>query len=250
MSIGKLLHSVAAALLLGTALSLSMVAVAQEIRPSSVLPTGGGQALLDPADTVFLMLDHQSGLLQTVKDVDISDLRRNTTTLGKLAALFKIPVITTASEPNGPNGPLIPEIHEAAPHAIYVSRKGEVNAWDNPDFVDAVRKTGRKTLVMAGIWTSVCVMFPALDAKAAGFRVYAVMDASGDPSLMASQASLARFAQGGVIPTTTNSILSEVHRTWNRPDWAELAKLYALAAPNYAAVAESYLKAHEAGKQK
>ena len=250
MSISKLLHSVAAALLMGTALSLSTVAVAQEGRPSSVLPTGGGQALLDPADTVFLMLDHQSGLLQTVKDVDISDLRRNTTTLGKLAALFKIPVITTASEPNGPNGPLIPEIHEAAPHAIYVSRKGEVNAWDNPDFVDAVRKTGRKTLVMAGIWTSVCVMFPALDAKAAGFKVYAVMDASGDPSLMASQASLARFAQGGVIPTTTNSILSEVHRTWNRPDWQELAKLYALAAPNYAAVAESYLKAHEAGKQK
>ena len=250
MSLSKLLHSVAAALLMGTALSLSTVAVAQEGRPSSVLPTGGGQALLDPADTVFLMLDHQSGLLQTVKDVDISDLRRNTTTLGKLAALFKIPVITTASEPNGPNGPLIPEIHEAAPHAIYVSRKGEVNAWDNPDFVDAVRKTGRKTLVMAGIWTSVCVMFPALDAKAAGFKVYAVMDASGDPSLMASQASLARFAQGGVIPTTTNSILSEVHRTWNRPDWQELAKLYALAAPNYAAVAESYLKAHEAGKQK
>ena len=250
MSLSKLLNSVAAALLMGTALSLSTVAVAQEGRPSSVLPTGGGQALLDPADTVFLMLDHQSGLLQTVKDVDISDLRRNTTTLGKLAALFKIPVITTASEPNGPNGPLIPEIHEAAPHAIYVSRKGEVNAWDNPDFVDAVRKTGRKTLVMAGIWTSVCVMFPALDAKAAGFKVYAVMDASGDPSLMASQASLARFAQGGVIPTTTNSILSEVHRTWNRPDWQELAKLYALAAPNYAAVAESYLKAHEAAKQK
>ena len=91
MSLSKLLHSVAAALLMGTALSLSPVAVAQEGRPSSVLPTGGGQALLDPADTVFLMLDHQSGLLQTVKDVDISDLRRNTTTLGKLAALFKIP---------------------------------------------------------------------------------------------------------------------------------------------------------------
>lgn len=250
MSIGKFIHSAAATLLIGAALALPSVALAQQARQSSVLPTGGGQALLDPADTVFLMLDHQSGLLQTVKDVDISDLRRNTTTLGKLAALFEIPVITTASEPNGPNGPLIPEIEQAAPHAIYVPRKGEVNAWDNPDFVDAVRKTSRKTLVMAGIWTSVCVMFPALDAKAAGFKVYAVMDASGDPSMMASQASLARFAQGGVIPTTTNSIVSEVHRTWNRPDWAELAKLYALAAPSYAAVAESYLKAHEAAKQK
>lgn len=250
MSIVKRFHSAAAALLIGVVLSLPSVALAQEARRSSVLPSGGGLALLDPADTVFLMLDHQSGLLQTVKDVDIVDLRRNTLMLGKLATLLEIPVITTASEPGGTNGPLIPEILESAPHAIYVPRKGEVNAWDNQDFVDAVRTTGRKTLVMAGIWTSVCVMFPALDAKAAGFKVYAVMDASGDPSVMASQASLARFAQGGVIPTSTNAILSEVHRTWNRPEAAELAKLYALVAPNYAAVAESYQKAQEVARQK
>jgi nicotinamidase-related amidase len=250
VSIGKLIHSVAAVLLVGAILSFPSAALAQQTGSSSVLPSGGGQALLDTSDTVFLMLDHQAGLLQTVKDVDISDLRRNTLVLAKLAALFNIPVITTASEPNGPNGPLIPEIQQGAPHAIYVPRKGEVNAWDNQDFVDAVRKTGRKTLVMAGIWTSVCVMFPALDAKAAGFKVYAVMDASGDPSMMASQASLARFAQGGVVPTTANSILSEVHRTWNRPEALELAKLYGLAAPNYAAVAESYVKALEVAKQK
>ena len=114
--------------------------------PSSVLPTGGGQALLDPADTVFLLLDHQSGLLQTVKDVDISDLRRNTTRSAKLAALFKIPVITTASEPNGPNGPLIPEIHEVGPMPIYVPRKGEVNAWDNPGLrrTPCARPAGRR----------------------------------------------------------------------------------------------------------
>jgi hypothetical protein len=103
---------------------------------------------------------------------------------------------------------------------------------------------------MAGVWTSVCVMFPALDATAAGYKVYAVMDASGDPSEMASQVSVARFVQGGVIPTSTNSVLSEVHRTWNRPEAAELAKLYALVAPNYQAVAESYQRAQEAAKQK
>ena len=79
----------------------------------------------------------------------------------------------------------MPEIHQFAPHAVYVPRKGEVNAWDNEDFVKTVRATGRKTLIMAGVWTSVCVMFPALDAKAAGFKVYAVMDASGDPSELA-----------------------------------------------------------------
>jgi nicotinamidase-related amidase len=215
-----------------------------------VLPTGGGKMLLDPNDSVLLLLDHQTGLFQTVKDVPIDDLRRNVVMLTRLATLMKIPVITTASEPNGTNGPLMSEIAEFAPDATYVPRKGEVNAWDNELFVKTVRETGRKTLIMAGVWTSVCVMFPALDAKAAGYQVYAVIDASGDPSEMASNVSIARFVQGGVIPTSTNAVLSEVHRTWNRPEAAELAKLYGLVAPHYQAVAESYQRAQEAAKQK
>ena len=81
---------------------------------------------------------------------------------------------------------------------------------------------------MAGVWTSVCVMFPALDAKAAGYKVDAVIDASGDPSEMVSRTSVARFAQAGVIPTSANAVLCEVHRTWNRPEAAEIAKLYNL----------------------
>ena len=234
----------------GAVLSLDSIALAQSSKPSSsVLPTGGGQALLDTSDTVILLLDHQSGLFQTVKDIDVAELRRNTVMLAKLATLLKIPVITSASEPGGPNGPLMPEIQEFAPHAIFVARKGEVNAWDNADFVKTVRATGRKTLIIAGVWTSVCVMFPALDAKAAGYKVYAVIDASGDPSEMASRTTVARFAQAGVIPTSTNAVLSETHRTWNRPEAAELAKLYGLVAPNYAAVAESYQKAQDVIKQ-
>ena len=216
---------------------------------TSVLPSGGGQALFDPSDIVFLLLDHQAGLLRVVKDIPVLDLRRNVEILARLATLLNIPVITTASEPNGPNGPLMPEIERYAPHAQYVPRKGEVNAWDNADFVDAVRATGRKTLIMAGVWTSVCVMFPALDAKAAGFDVYAVIDASGDPSEIASRTTLARFAQAGIIPTSTNAVLCEAHRTWARPEAAELAKLYMLTAPNYEAVMESYLRAHDVGKK-
>lgn len=216
---------------------------------SSVLSTGGGQALLDPADTVLLLLDHQSGLFQTVKDISVAELRANTIMLAKLATLLKIPVITTASEPNGPNGPLMPEIHQAAPHAVFVPRKGEVNAWDNDDFVKAVRATGKKTLIMAGVWTSVCVMFPALDAKAAGFKVYAVMDASGDPSDMVSRTTLARFTQAGIVPTTANAVLCEIHRTWNRPEAAAIAQLYTMVAPNYAALIESYQKAQDVIKQ-
>jgi nicotinamidase-related amidase len=215
---------------------------------TSVLASGGGAMLLDPSDTLVLLLDHQSGLFQTVKDIPVADLRRNVEMIAKLCTLLKIPVITTASEPAGTNGPLMPEIHQYAPHAVYVPRKGEVNAWDNDDFVAEVQSTGRKTLVMAGVWTSVCVMFPALDACAAGYDVYAVLDASGDPSEMASRVSLARFVQGGVKPTTTNALLSELHRTWARPEAATLAQLYGLVAPNYAAVIESYLRAQQAAR--
>jgi nicotinamidase-related amidase len=206
---------------------------------------GGGKALFDPTDTLLLLLDHQSGLFQNVKDITVAELRANTTALAKLATLHQIPVITTASVPDGPNGPLMPEIKEAAPHAVYVPRKGEVNAWDNALFVQTVRETGKKTLIIAGVWTSVCVMFPALDAKAAGFKVYAVMDASGDPSEFASRTTLARFIQAGVIPTSTNAVICEMHRTWNRPDAAQLAELYTMASPNYRAVMESYRKAQE-----
>jgi len=221
---------------------------AQQQTPGSA-KAGAGPVLLDPSDTVILLLDHQSGLFQTVKDISVAELRTNTIVLAKLATLLKIPVITTASEPNGPNGPLMAEIHQFAPHAVYVPRKGEVNAWENEDFVKAVRATGKKTLIMAGVWTSVCVMFPALDAKAQGFKVYAVIDASGDPSEMVSRTTLARFTQAGVVPTSANAVLSEIHRTWNRPEAAELAKLYALVAPNYAAAMESYQKAQDVIKQ-
>jgi nicotinamidase-related amidase len=218
---------------------------------SSVLSTGGGQAVLDPSDTVLLLLDHQAGLFQTVKDISVAELRANTIALAKLATLLNIPVITSASEPNGPNGPLMPEIHQLAPHAVFVPRKGEVNAWDNDEFVKAVRATGKQTLIIAGVWTSVCVMFPALDAKAAGIKVYAVMDASGDPSEMVSRTTLARFAQAGIVPTTANAVICELHRTWNRPEAADIATLYTIVAPNYAAVMESYQKAQEiAGQHK
>jgi nicotinamidase-related amidase len=211
---------------------------------------GGGKALINPADTVLLLLDHQTGLFQAVKDIEVAQLRANTTMLAKLATLMKLPVITTASVPEGPNGPLMPEIHENAPHAVHVPRRGEVNAWDNARFVKTVQETGRKTLIIAGVWTSVCVMFPALDAKAAGYNVYAVIDASGDPSEMASRVTVSRLAQAGIVPTSANAVLCELQRTWNRSDAADFARLYGMVAPNYRAVAESYEKAQEVVREK
>lgn len=206
-------------------------------------------ALLDPNDAVLLLLDHQTGLFQTVKDVPVRDLRANTVALAKIAELAKMPIIYTASEPDGTNGPIMDELKAAAPSAQYVGRKGEVSAWDNADFVKAVEATGRRTLIMAGVWTSVCVAFPALQSKADGYKVYAVMDASGDISDMAAGATMARMAQSGIVTVTTNTILSESHRTWNRPDAAQWGALYAELVPNYRAVAESYKRAQEADRK-
>ena len=210
---------------------------------AQILPSGGGKALMNVDDSVLLLLDHQSGLFQTVKDITVAELRANVMALARIFTLLKLPIVTTASVPDGPNGPVMPEIAELAPKAIYVPRQGEVNAWDNDQFVNTVRDTGKKTLIMAGVWTSVCVMFPALDAKAAGFNVYAVIDASGDPSEMVSRTTVTRFIQSGIVPTTTNAVICELHRTWRRPEAAQIADIYTVATPNYRAVMESYQKA-------
>ena len=198
-------------------------------------------------DAALLLLDHQTGLFQTVKDITVAELRANVMALVRISTLLKLPIITTASVPDGPNGPLMPEIAKLGPQAVFVPRQGEVNAWDNDLFVKTVRDTGKKTLIMAGVWTSVCVMFPALDAKAAGFNVYAVVDASGDPSEMASRTTLARFTQAGIVPTSTNAVICELHRTWRRPEAEEIADIYTVATPNYRAVIESYQNARNVG---
>lgn len=203
------------------------------------------RALLDPDDSVLLLLDHQAGLFQTVKDISVAELRANTIMLARLSALLNIPLITSASVPDGPNGPLMPEIG-SAPNATFVPRKGEINAWDNEDLVRTVRATGRGTLIIAGVWTSVCVAFPALDAKAAGYKVYTVHDASGDPSEFTSRITMARLAQAGIVPTSANAVMCEFQRHWNRPNNDEFAALYVQVAPNYGAVIESFQRAQQA----
>jgi nicotinamidase-related amidase len=104
--------------------------------------------MIDPNDAVMLLIDHQSGLFQLVRDIDLPILRAHVTALAKVAHLAKIPTFTTASVPDGPNGPLIPEIHQFNPDAVYIPRTGQINAWDNPAWVKAIEETKRKTLLM------------------------------------------------------------------------------------------------------
>jgi nicotinamidase-related amidase len=127
----------------------------------------------------------------------------------------------------------------------FVARKGEINAWDNSDFVAAVKATGRKTLIIAGTVTSVCMAFPAIRAVYEGYEVFAVVDVSGTCSKMAQEITLARIVQAGVVPIDTAAVASELQRTWNRPDAQKWAEVYTKIFPAYQLLIESYMKAQE-----
>lgn len=204
--------------------------------------------MVDPKDAVLLLLDHQSGLFQLVKDIDPQVLRANVTALARVAHLTKIPTFTTASVPDGPNGPLIPEIHQSNPDAVYVPRTGEINAWENPAWVRAIEQTKRKTLLMAGTVTSVCMAFPTLSALAAGYKVFCIIDASGNWSKMATEITLARIVQAGAIPIDTFAVLAELMGTWNRPDAMDFASIMLDLVPNSRLLFESYEKAQSVQK--
>lgn len=200
--------------------------------------------MIDPNDAVMLLVDHQSGLFQLVRDIDQPTLRHHVCALAKVSRLAKIPTFTTASVPDGPNGPLIPEIHQYNPEAVYIPRTGQINAWDNPKWVEAIEKTKRKTLLIAGTLTSTCMAFPALSALVAGYKVFCIIDASGNWSKMATDITVARIAQAGAVPIDTNAVLGELMSTWNRPDAMEFAQVTMdhIILP-YRCLVESYDKA-------
>lgn len=205
--------------------------------------------LIDPNDAVMLLIDHQSGLFQLVRDIEQPVLRSHVTALAKVARLAKIPTFTTASVPDGPNGPLIPEIHECNPEAVYIPRTGQINAWDNPAWVAAIEKTKRKTLLIAGTLTSVCMAFPTLSALVAGYKVFCIVDASGNWSKMATDLTIARVVQAGAIPIDMFALLGEIMGTWNRPDAMNFAAIMVEhIVPPYRALMESYDKAQNVQK--
>jgi nicotinamidase-related amidase len=209
----------------------------------------GNKWMIDPDDAVMLLIDHQSGLFQLVRDMELPVLRSHATALAKVSYLAKIPTFTTASVPDGPNGPLIPEIHECNPDAVYIPRSGQINAWDNPKWVEAIEKTKRRTLLIAGTFTSICMAFPALSAVEAGYKVFCIIDASGNWSKMATDLTVARIAQAGVIPIDINALLGELMGTWNRPDAMDFASItIEHVTPAYRTVMENYDKAQSVQK--
>ncbi|AHI32162.1 MULTISPECIES: isochorismate family cysteine hydrolase YcaC [Marinobacter] len=194
---------------------------------------------LDKNDAAVLMVDHQTGLLSLVRDIDPDKFKNNVLAMGDLAQYFGLPTILTTSFETGPNGPLVPELKEQFPSAPYIARPGQINAWDNEDFVKAVKDTGKKQLIIAGVVTEVCVAFPALSALAEGYDVFVVTDASGTFNELTRHSAWDRMSQAGAQLMTWFGLACELHRDW-RNDIEGLGALFSNHIPDYRNLITSY----------
>lgn len=194
---------------------------------------------LNKDDAAVLLVDHQAGLLSLVRDIDPDSFKNNVLALADIAKYFQLPTILTTSFEDGPNGPLVPELKTLFPDAPYIARPGQINAWDNEDFVKAVKATGKKQLIIAGVVTEVCVAFPALSAREEGFEVFVITDASGTFNAITRDSAWHRMIAGGAQLMTWFAAAGELHRDW-RNDIEGLGTLFSNHIPDYRNLMTSY----------
>ncbi|WP_159567244.1 isochorismate family cysteine hydrolase YcaC [Budvicia diplopodorum] len=194
---------------------------------------------LNKDDVAVLFVDHQAGLLSLVRDFTPDEFKNNVLALADIAKFFNLPTILTTSFEDGPNGPLVPELKEIFPDAPYFARPGQINAWDNEDFVKAIKATGKKQLLIAGVVTEVCVAFPTLSALEEGFEVFVVTDASGTFNQVTRNAAWNRMSQAGAQLVSWVAVGSELHRDW-RNDVEGFGEIFAKHLPAYANLMQSF----------
>jgi len=175
--------------------------------------------LLTPQNSAVIFIDHQPQMAFGVTSIDRQLLRSNVIALARSAKLFKVPTIVTAVESTSFSGYVWPELLHVLPGQPV--ERTSMNSWDDKGFVEAVRKTGRKKLVIAALWTEVCLSMPALEAMDAGYEVYMVTDASGGTSKEAHDMAILRLVQAGAVPVTWQQVLLEYQRDWARKDTYE-----------------------------
>jgi len=190
-------------------------------------------------DAALLLIDHQSGLISLVQDFSPGEFKNSVLATAACGAYFKLPTILTTSFEDGPNGPLVPELKEMFPDAPYIARPGNINAWDNGDFVEAVRDTGCGQLILAGVVTEVCVAFPALSAIEDGYEVFVITDASGTFNEVTRHSAWLRMQAAGVQLMNWFGMACELHRDW-RNDIEGLGALFSDYIPNYRNLMTSY----------
>lgn len=180
-----------------------------------------------PNSSALLLIDHQVGTMQLVKNLPLEQVRTMTLALARAAKILQMPVILTSSQEERIQGPLMPELAEILPDAFEarVRRAGIVNAWTDAQFVAAVEATGRKDLIMAGITTDICLVFPSISAVEQGYRVQAVMDASGSPFELSEDMSRRRMQDAGVVLTATNTMIAELAQDWSSTEGSQLIEL-------------------------
>jgi nicotinamidase-related amidase len=174
--------------------------------------------LLTPENCVLALIDFQPGQYATVTSASRAEIDLGVVTLAKIAAAYAIPtVVTTVAVDMGVNQGTVPEIMDELPGVTEIDRTG-VNAWEDPDFRAAIEATGRKKVVLAGLWTEVCLAFPTLDMLAEGYDVYPVADAVGGVSRVTHDRAFDRMVQAGAHPVTALAFGCEITRNWARPE--------------------------------
>jgi nicotinamidase-related amidase len=173
------------------------------------------KSLLTPDDHLLVLIDHQSQMAFPVRSIDVSLLRTNTGLVSKAAAGFAVPTLLTSVAMASFSGPLFPEISEVFPDAPVTDRT-TMNAWEDANVIARVNQAGKQKLVIAGLWTSVCIVGPVLSALEQGFQVYVITDACGDVSDEAHERAVQRMLQAGVQPLTSLQYLLELQRDWAR----------------------------------
>ena len=174
-------------------------------------------SLLTPQNAVVTFIDYQREQYAGVKSVGHDELLIHVTMLGRIATLFELPVVlSTVYVKHGMSGTNA-ELREALPGVPEIDRT-TMNSWEDPDFRAAVERTGRKKLIIAGLWTEVCVAFPTPDALQAGYQVYVVVDAIGGVSTVAHESAMQRMVQAGAVPISVLGLACELQRDWGRSD--------------------------------
>lgn len=175
------------------------------------------QPIFDATDTALALIDYQDGVLDLIFEQDRRVIELNTRYLAKFAQAVGIPVVlSTVGVEMGVNGPTIKTIRAELPDVEEIDRS-QMNAWEDANFVNAIKATGRKKIVMAGIVTSVCLTFPAINAIADGYDVAFVADAVGDATKEIHDTSVLRLVQAGAVPVTTIAVMAEWFRDWKSP---------------------------------
>lgn len=186
-----------------------------------------------PDTAALVLIDHQVGTIQLIKNIMPDTSVRNAALLGMAALAYKMPIVMTSSQEDRVQGPLHPLLQATMPEAYArrVKRSGIVNAWTDPHFVRAIERTGRRQLIIAAVTTDICLVFPAISAVEAGYEVLAVMDACGSDTEIGEETSRRRMERAGVWLTSTNTMVAELVQDWSTPQGMPLVKAMTAVSP-------------------